>query len=106
MVLLDEHQIEETDTVIARPAASDGVLLRGAQPRNRLARIEHDDPVRGGVDTFSRTFTVTVLPINQAPTLGPISDVTVLENSTPLTVNLSAPGSPPCSPDRPPDCCE
>jgi len=39
--------------------------------------------------TFSRSFIVTVLPVNQPPTLNPIADVTVNENSGQQTVALS-----------------
>ena len=37
----------------------------------------------------TRTFTVTVNPVNQAPTLNAISDLTINENAGPQTVNLS-----------------
>jgi hypothetical protein len=43
----------------------------------------------GGVDTFVRTFTVTVDPVNDAPTLDALSNVTVFEDATEQTVNLS-----------------
>ena len=45
----------------------------------------------GGINTTTQTFTVTVLPINQAPTLNPIaSPAPILENTvTPQVVNLS-----------------
>jgi hypothetical protein len=43
----------------------------------------------GGVDTFVRTFTITVDPVNDAPTLDPISNVTVFEDAPEQTVNLS-----------------
>jgi MYXO-CTERM domain-containing protein len=35
----------------------------------------------GGSDTFSRTFSVTVTPLNHAPTLDAVADVTALENA-------------------------
>ncbi len=37
----------------------------------------------------SRTFTVTVNPVNQAPTLNSLADVTILENATAQTITLS-----------------
>jgi hypothetical protein len=43
----------------------------------------------GGGDTTTRTFTVTVTPANQAPTLDAISPVTILENAGQQTVNLT-----------------
>lgn len=39
--------------------------------------------------TISRSFTVTVVPVNQAPTLNPIADITVNENSGAHSVTLS-----------------
>jgi Bacterial Ig domain len=38
---------------------------------------------------ISRTFLVTVNPVNQAPTLNALANVTVQENSGPQTINLS-----------------
>lgn len=43
--------------------------------------------------SFSRNFVVTVLPVNQAPTLNPIADMTVNENAGLQTVALSGIGS-------------
>src|SRR5204862_6152458 len=40
-------------------------------------------------NTFARTFTVTVRPVNQPPTLSPLSDVTIDEDVGQQTVNLS-----------------
>src|SRR5205807_79695 len=40
-------------------------------------------------NTTSRSFNVTVKPVNQPPTLSPISNITVSEDSGPSTVNLS-----------------
>lgn len=39
--------------------------------------------------TFTRSFTVTVVPVNQAPTLNAIADITVNENSGQQSVSLS-----------------
>jgi len=44
-------------------------------------------------NVVSRTFTVTVNPVNQLPTLNPIANVTVIENSSAQTVNISGIGS-------------
>jgi hypothetical protein len=38
---------------------------------------------------FSRNFVVTVYPVNDAPTLNPIPDLTILNNAGPQTVQLS-----------------
>ena len=38
---------------------------------------------------ITRTFTVTVNPVNQSPTLNPINNLTINENAGPKTVNLS-----------------
>src|SRR5262249_54091785 len=44
----------------------------------------------GGVDTVIRTFTVTVLPVNDAPTLDPVADpAAILEDAGPQTINLT-----------------
>jgi hypothetical protein len=43
----------------------------------------------GGVDTLVRTFTVTVTPVNDPPTLAVIPDATIVEDSPPQTVNLT-----------------
>src|SRR5207248_3027393 len=38
--------------------------------------------INGGIDTITRTFAVTVLPVNDAPTLDPIADpAAVLEDA-------------------------
>jgi hypothetical protein len=49
--------------------------------------------LNGGQDTFSRQFTVTVSPINRAPTLNALADVKLLQNAASQTVNLSGIGS-------------
>ena len=36
----------------------------------------------GGINTITQSFTVTVSPVNQAPTLSPISNLTIAENTT------------------------
>ncbi len=43
----------------------------------------------GGVDTTVRTFQVTIMPVNDPPTLGTINNITVLEDSGMATVNLT-----------------
>ena len=42
----------------------------------------------GGVDVFSRTFTITVDPVNDAPTLDAIADVSLEEDSVDVVVDL------------------
>jgi hypothetical protein len=49
--------------------------------------------LNGGQDTFSRQFTVTVSPVNRAPTLTALADVKLLQNAPSQTVNLSGIGS-------------
>jgi hypothetical protein len=44
---------------------------------------------RGGVDSVLRTFTVTIEPVNDVPTLDPIQDRTVDEDAGPQTVDLT-----------------
>jgi hypothetical protein len=47
----------------------------------------------GGADTSAaQTFTITITPVNDAPTLDPIGDQSVLENAAVQTVNLSGIG--------------
>jgi hypothetical protein len=43
----------------------------------------------GDNGVFNRSFTVTVNPLNDAPTLSPLSNLTIFEDSTEQTVNLS-----------------
>lgn len=43
----------------------------------------------GGNDTFSRTFTITVNPVNDPPTLTAIANLTINEDAALQTVNLS-----------------
>ncbi|MBI5773956.1 MAG: hypothetical protein HZA89_09480, partial [Verrucomicrobia bacterium] len=44
----------------------------------------------GGVDAFTNTFTLTVLPVNDAPTLQPIASLTIIEDNggAPLVIPL------------------
>jgi hypothetical protein len=44
-------------------------------------------------NVISRTFTVTVNPVNQAPTLNTLADLTINESASQQTVNLSGLGS-------------
>ena len=37
----------------------------------------------GGVNTATATFTVVVNPVNQQPTINPINNVTIVQNSGP-----------------------
>ena len=49
--------------------------------------------LNGGQDTFSRQFTVTMSPINRAPTLNTLADAKLLQNAASQTVNLTGIGS-------------
>src|ERR1700732_2056274 len=40
VVFLDEHAVIETEAMVVAAAAAHGILLRGAQPREGLARVE------------------------------------------------------------------
>jgi VCBS repeat-containing protein len=51
--------------------------------------VKDNGGTANGGDTTTRTFTVTVTPANQAPTLDAISPVTILENAGQQTVNLT-----------------
>src|SRR5213079_2270283 len=53
--------------------------------------IVHDNggTANGGVDSVTNTFSVTVNPINDPPTLNPIGNVTITENAGQQTVNLT-----------------
>ena len=57
-----------------------------------ISVVAQDDAgtTAGGVNTFTRTFTITVNPVNDAPTLAAITDPTaILEDAGAQTVNLS-----------------
>src|SRR5262249_20760587 len=43
----------------------------------------------GGVDSLTNTFLVTVLPVNDPPTLNALTNLTILEDSGNQNVNLS-----------------
>ena len=53
--------------------------------------MDNGGTANGGVNSVSQSFTVTVSPVNQAPTLGAINDpAPILENTTTLqTINLT-----------------
>jgi hypothetical protein len=51
----------------------------------------------GGVDSVTNTFTVTVNPVNDPPTLNPIGNLTINENAGQQTVNLSGISSGPAN---------
>ena len=77
-----------TGTLIYKPVA-------GATGKATITVTVKDDGgvLNGGQDTFSRQFTVTVSPINRAPTLNALADVKLLQNAAGQTVNLSGIGS-------------
>ena len=43
--------------------------------------MDNGGTANSGVNTFQRTFTVTVNPVNQPPTIGPLNNVVIQENS-------------------------
>ena len=49
---------------------------------------DNGNTTNGGVNTTSQSFTVTVNPVNQQPTINPINNVQVVENSGPQTVTF------------------
>ena len=52
--------------------------------------VMDDNSIPPGASSFSRTFLVLVTPVNQAPSLDPISDPAAIpENSGPQTINLT-----------------
>ena len=53
--------------------------------------MDNGGTANGGINTVQQSFTVTVLPVNQPPTLDPITvSHTILENNTaPVTINLT-----------------
>ena len=104
--------LSTTPVTITNPDGSTTILneLTGYSPNNTTGTLNYtlaplqsgtaviavtvtDDgsTANGGVNTFTQTFTVTVLPVDQAPTISPIqSPPAVLENTTALqTVSLS-----------------
>lgn len=45
---------------------------------------------QGGIDrSVEETFTITVHPVNDAPSIDPVSDLTITVNSKPVVINLS-----------------
>ena len=54
VVVLDQDAVVEAGAMVAAAAGAHRVLLERAQRRRRLARVEHGDPVRGGVDETPR----------------------------------------------------
>lgn len=59
--------------------------------------------LNGGVDTFTRTFTVVIAPVNDAPTLNAIANpATILANAGAQTINLSGITAGPTNEGAPP----
>ena len=65
-----------TGTLTFTPAAN-----RSGTATITVTLTDNGGTANGGVDTFVRTFTITVNPVNDAPTLGPIPDVTINEDA-------------------------
>ena len=61
VVLFDQHGVEQADAVVLAAAAAHGVLLREAQTRQRLARIE-DARARAGDEIGVRTRVAVAVP--------------------------------------------
>jgi len=96
--------ISDTSTLILNPDVSytnpqaTGAITftpkAGATGTAHITVTVHDGggTANGGVDTFSRTFTVKVISPNHAPTLNTPANLTCYENAGPQTVNLSGIG--------------
>ena len=54
VIFLDEHRVEQAETMVRRAARPHRVLLERAQPGRRLAGIEHRDSPAGRVDELPR----------------------------------------------------
>ena len=82
-------------TVVYTSASATGTLLLAANPNQfgvaTVTVTVRDDggTAFGSVDFTTRTFTVTVTPVNDRPTLSAISDVTITENSPAQLVALA-----------------
>jgi Cadherin-like/Bacterial Ig domain len=82
-------------TVVYTSASTTGTLLLAANPHQfgvaTVTVTVRDDggTAFGSVDFTTRTFTVTVTPVNDRPTLSAISDVTITENSPAQLVALA-----------------
>ena len=82
-------------TVLYASASTTGTLLLAANPNQfgvaTVTVTVRDDggTAFGSVDVTTRTFTVTVTPVNDRPTLSAISDVTITENSAAQLVALA-----------------
>ena len=73
------------------PSATGSLSFTPAADLNGTATITVT--VNDGQTAFTRTFTVTVSPVNNPPTLGAISAVTINEDATAQTVSLSGIGT-------------
>ncbi|HEX8199475.1 MAG TPA: Ig-like domain-containing protein, partial [Isosphaeraceae bacterium] len=82
-----------------RPGATGTLSFTPAPDASGTATItvtvtDTGDTANGGVNLTTRTVTVTVLPVNDAPTLGPIaSPVSILEDAGPRTIALTGIGT-------------
>ena len=73
-----------TGTLTYTPVAnSNGVVT--------ITVVLHDNggTANGGSDTITNTFTITVTPVNDVPTLNAISNLTINEDASQQTVNLA-----------------
>ena len=83
-------------TVIYTNPNTTGTLLYSLAPNASgkatitVTVTDNGGTANGGVNTFSQTFNIVVLPVSQAPTLGPIASPNpILENSAGETISLS-----------------
>ena len=82
----DSHQANQTGSVNITPLPN-----QSGTAVITVTVMDNGGTANGGVNSVSQNFTVTVTPVNQAPTLNAISDPTpIAENTTTLqTVNLT-----------------
>ena len=60
-----------------------------ARPSITVVVTDDGGTANGGINTAQATFTVVVNPVNQQPTINPINNVTIVQNSGPQTINFS-----------------
>ena len=82
-------------SVAYTPGASTATLTfapsTNAYGTNIVTVIIQDDggTTNGGINVSTNTFTIVVIPVNDAPTLDPISDVSVYEDASLQTISLT-----------------
>jgi len=86
--------IPDPDVTYASPNTTGTLSFTPVSNANGTVTItvtvqDNGGTLRGGQDTFTRTFVVVVNPVNDPPTLNALSDMTVNEDSGSATVNLT-----------------